>query len=344
MKTPTARKLPSGSWFVRIMVDGKSESITRPTKKEAEQAAMAIKSGARKLAASGSCTLSKAIDHYIDARQTSSPSTLLGYRRIQKNRFQAVMDADIYKIPQHRWQQLVNAEAKLISPKYLRNSWMFIAAVIYEETGERIKVNLPTVVVPDLNFLEPEEIPRFLQAIEGDLYEAEMLLALHSLRKSEILDMRWKDIDTKKNLIHVHGSAVFGEDQKLVHKAANKNESSNRIIPIMIPRLSDLAAAAPDPNALIHPGDPNQIYTHVVKACERAEVTKVSLHDLRRTFASLCYHLKISELTCQKLGGWSDFMTLRKVYTKLSQRDQTEEIARLQNFFSKKESDPSQAG
>ena len=39
MKIPKARQLPSGSWFVRVMIDGKRHSITRPTRKEAESEA-----------------------------------------------------------------------------------------------------------------------------------------------------------------------------------------------------------------------------------------------------------------------------------------------------------------
>lgn len=45
VKVPTARKLPSGNWFVQLRLDGKSISITKPTEKEAIAEAMAIKSG-----------------------------------------------------------------------------------------------------------------------------------------------------------------------------------------------------------------------------------------------------------------------------------------------------------
>ena len=44
-KRPSARKLPSGSWFCRVRVNGKDIPITKPTKKEAEAEAMAVKYG-----------------------------------------------------------------------------------------------------------------------------------------------------------------------------------------------------------------------------------------------------------------------------------------------------------
>lgn len=334
MKVPKARKLPSGSWNVRLNVDGQFVSITRATKKEAEAEAAAIKSGAKSAAQSSSCTLNQAIENYIAARATKSPETIRGYRKIQRNRFQSALNWDVYKTPQKKWQNLVNTEAQLVSPKYLKTSWMFIAGVIAEQTGQRIKVNLPTVVTPDLNFLEPDEIPKFVDHIKGDSCEIQMLLALHSLRKSEILDMTWNDIDLEKKLIHVRGAAVFDENNKLVHKAANKNETSNRIIPIVIPRLITAVEETKKIDKYIHTGDPNKIYRHVSSHCKAAELTQCSLHDLRRTFASLCYHLGVSELTCQRLGGWKDRETLHKVYIKLSQRDFDDEVKKMQNFYS----------
>ena len=45
MKTPKAKKLPSGSWYVRVRIDGQDVSITRPTEKEALAEAMAVKAG-----------------------------------------------------------------------------------------------------------------------------------------------------------------------------------------------------------------------------------------------------------------------------------------------------------
>ncbi len=89
MKTPKAKKLPSGSWFVRIRIDGKDIGITRPTEKEAVAEAMAVKAGIIKARREEKTkTVSAAIDSYIDARvNVCSPSTIEGYRKIQRTRF-----------------------------------------------------------------------------------------------------------------------------------------------------------------------------------------------------------------------------------------------------------------
>ncbi|MGN0386293.1 MAG: hypothetical protein ACI4EX_10470 [Lachnospiraceae bacterium] len=118
MKIPTPRKLPSGSWFVRVQVDGKTIPITKPTKKEAEQEAMALKSKAKHAALSSDKTLSQAIDDYISARENVlSPSTIAGYRKIQKLRFQNAMGKKVNDITSEKWQGYINAESKKFPPK-----------------------------------------------------------------------------------------------------------------------------------------------------------------------------------------------------------------------------------
>ena len=132
MKIPQPRKLPSGSWFVRVTIDGKVISITKPTEKEAIAEAVALKAGMKKAKkAPASMTLSKAIDHYIERRQNIiSPSTIRGYRGIQTQRFQSYMNTDLSRMTKDKWQRAVNQEAKLCSPKTLKNAWGFIGSVL----------------------------------------------------------------------------------------------------------------------------------------------------------------------------------------------------------------------
>lgn len=194
MKKPVAKQLPSGAWFCRVRIDGRDISITRDDKDVAEAEAYAIKTGIiqMKKAPYGSITLHGAINEYISQRENVlSPSTIAGYRVIQRNRFTQLHHVKVSDITQDRWQRAVNAEAKKVSPKTLKNSAMFIQTVIAEAGGEKLSARLPQVVPNDLAWLTPEEIPQFLSAIKGNKYEIPALLALSSLRQSEIVAMRW---------------------------------------------------------------------------------------------------------------------------------------------------------
>lgn len=334
MKLPEPRKLPSGSWNIRVQVNGKTISITKPTAKECLKEAMALKSGAKQARKAASSTVEKAMDDYITARENVlSPSTIRGYRAIARTRFRSAMKRDIEATTPDQWQRIINAEARLCSAKTLKNAWGFLSAVIQDSTGTKVSVRLPQVVPNDLPYLTAEQIPLFLDAIHGKGCEIAALLALSSLRRSEILALRWDDIDLKNNCIYVHGAAVQGEDGSLIQRKENKNTASRRTIPFILPQLRTAVEAADKSNPLVYPGNPNQIWQSVNRICKKQGLPQVGVHGLRRSFASLAYHLGISEEVTMRTGGWSDITTMRKIYTKVSQKDLHDQGQIFQSFF-----------
>lgn len=334
MKIPKPRKLPSGAWNVRVQLDGQTYSITRPTEKECVAEAAAMKARIKEARRRNTYSVSKAIDRYIEDRENIlSPSTIRGYRAIQKNRFQSIMGRCIDDLTQEQCQRLVNQEAKLCSAKTLKNSWGFLSSVILDATGKNITVRLPQVVANDLPFLTAEQIPAFLDAVKGSRYEIAILLGLSSLRRSEILAVRWSDIDLKKGCIYVRGSAVLDENGKLVQRQENKNTSSRRTVPFLIPQLRAAVEAAPKPTEYAVTCNPNTIWSATNRACKRAGLPPIGAHGLRRSFASLAYHLNLPEEVTMRAGGWSDIYTMRKVYTKLSEQDITSQGQVYEGFF-----------
>ena len=336
MKTPKPRKLPSGSWFVQLRLCGQSIPITAPTEKACTQQAQLVKAehlaGKRTVAVSPR-TLKQAMTAYVDSRvNILSPSTVHGYKTIVKTRFLSWSSSPVAKID---FQKMVNEEAKLCGPKTLKNAFGLVAAAVEAEGLPRPSVSLPQLGKADHAFLQPEQIQTLIKEIRDNVHELPILLGLHGLRRSEIFDLRWADIDTKKSLIHVRGAAVLGEDG-MVHKKTNKNASSRRDVPILIPRLSELAdARRKDATAeeYIYTANPTNLYATVNAACRRASLPEIGVHGLRHSFASLCYHLGVNELTCMQLGGWSDYNTMRKIYTHLSESDRASQTAALTAFF-----------
>lgn len=330
MKIPTIRKLPSGNYFCQLRIDGKSISITERTEAMCRAKAMAYKTGViEKKKAPRSVTLREAIDDYIvDRENVLSPATIRGYRSIQNARFSSVMDKPLKNVT--NWQRVINSEAKIVSAKTLKNAWALVCSVLKEEYIDIPRVNLPQIVKNERPFLDPDQIKIFMKAIEGADCEIPALLALHSLRRSEILGLKKSDVTNGQ--IRVHGAAVFNERGELIHKETNKTVSSDRIVPIMIPRLSVLIDTLPEGNIITC--YPNTIRRRINKICENNDLPLVGTHGLRHSFASLAYHLGLSEKETMRLGGWSDSNTMRNIYTHLAEKDKINAENRLKEFFS----------
>ena len=335
MKLPEPRKLKSGMWNVQVQVDGKRISVTEPTAELCTNKAMLIKAqgknGLLQLHNPINITLRQAMDNYIAVRtNVLSPSTVAGFRDIQRLRFKEVMDSPISAVK--NWQAVINNEAGLgLSAKTIKNSWSFAHSALLEAGVPKkdIQVTLPKIVSKDIDFLEPEQIKTFIEAIKGKECEMAALLALHGLRRSEVRDVEKADVS--RGYIHVQGACVRDEDNKFVHKETNKNETSTRNVPILIPRLKELVKDAPEGYLVtVHP---SSTYRQINRICKKNDFPEVGWHGLRHSFASLCYHLRIPELETMSLGGWKDVNTVIKIYTHLSKKDKKKYETQLKNFF-----------
>lgn len=335
MKLPTPRKLPSGSWYARIQVDGKMVNVTRPTKKEVEQELMALKSKAKEAPAAANLTVAQAIDAYIAAREgVDSPATIKGYKAIQKNRFQKTMGRKIASITQEQWQTIIGLEAKEVSAKTVKNAWGLVSSAITEATGKQIKVKLPQVVKKEAKYISSSDLKKFLSAIQGHWAEIPILLALHSLRRSEIMNVRWEDIDLENNCIHVQGAAVYDSNNHLVHKETNKNTSSQRTIPFILPQLRQAVESSSREGEYAVTCYPNSINVVVQRICKGIGIPTCTTHGLRKTFASMMLvDLKQPEAIVMQIGGWSDPQTMRKIYTQVSTENTQKAGAQFSTFI-----------
>ena len=347
MKVPKARKLSSGTWFIYLRLGGQSVSVTGKDEKTCIRNAQAIKADwlaqkrlPEKPEASTGLTVSEAIDNYIDKKsRILSPSTVRGYRTIQRTRFLSIMTRRISDIKDSEWQGLINAECALAAPKTVNNAFMFISTVIRHETDREIpmgRIRLPSVPPSRAAFLQPEEIPKFVAAVKDTEIAVPALLALSSLRLSEIAALRWEKIPKNPKIIRVQGAAVKDEHNELVTKRQNKNATSTRSVPVMIPELADAIERDRKPEGHVLAMSPNWLRLEIHEACKKAGVTDVTVHGLRHSFASLAYHLQVPEKIAMEIGGWADANTMRKIYTHIAQSDVKRYETALSEFFEKK--------
>lgn len=345
MKVPKPRKLPSGTWFIQLRLGGESISVTDASERGCIKEAQAIKAEylAGKRApkppepeGKGSVTLTQAIDHYIAARSNKlSPLTIRGYRTIQKYRFQAIMDRCLGEIQDSEWESIVNEEAASCAAKTLKNAYAFIRGVIHAETGKTLPdVTMPCGVPSDREFLDPEQIKVFVAAVKDTRYAVQALLALSSMRISEIHALRWEDIPKDPKFIKVSGAVVFDENNQYQKKRQNKNAASTRRVPIMIPELS--AAIERDRKSCgpVMDISQNSLRAAVKRICAQNGLPPVTVHGLRHSFASLAYHLQMPEKIAMEIGGWSDSGTMHKIYTHIARSDIIRYQTAMTQFYS----------
>ena len=337
MKIPEPVKLASGTWFIRLRLGGESipiSALTRTACIQQAQLAKAEYAAGKHRKRYGDVTLGECLDAYIKRYDpVLSPSTAANYRSMRKARFKDYMDIPVREI--RDWQGMVNKELASVSEKTVRNAWGLVSAALRDSGQPVPQVKMPRIPVNEMPYLEPEEIPLFLAAIEGDPAEIEILLELHSLRRSEMMAVVQNSrIDLKRNLITVAGAIVPGRDNKLVAKKTNKSRASTREIPIMIPRLAALVKPYLDAGEPIPVHGNTMILRHVHDACRRAGVTDVTNHGLRHTFAVLGYSVGIPERALMELGGWDDPDTMHKIDIRVAQRDRERAKNKMAEFYS----------
>lgn len=326
MPVPKPRQLSDGRWVGQLMVDGKRHSVYGNTQEEYEINARATKAGLIAMRYERpKLALSSVIDRYISANENVlSPSTLRGYRMIREHRFASYMGKCLTDID---WQVMVSEEAALCSAKTLRNAWGLVSASLTAIGDKTPNVHLPKTAKKELPFLNYLEIQAFLEALHGKPCELAALLALHSLRLSELLALDAEDISN--GFIHVNKAVVRDSSGVFVLKKTTKTSSSARDVPIMIARLTELL---PESGRLVT-GKPSTLLSQVNRICKDACLPLVGFHGLRRSFASLCYHLKWSERSVMAIGGWSNMQTVHAFYIKLSQYDLNEDVKSMQDYY-----------
>lgn len=333
LSVPEPRLLPSGKWNIQLRAEGLS--VTEKTREACISKAEELRRSVAAGESVSDMTVAEAVNQYIKNREgVLSPATIKAYKSIARNRFQPEMKLPIRQ--RINWQAAISREAREVKAKTLKNAWGLIQSALDEQCINIPKVKLPQAVKKEMPWFSFEELPLFLSCIKDTDIELACLLGLHSLRRSEIYGLTLDDIDLDNKIIRVRGAAVLDEGGALIFKDENKTTQSRRDIPFLIPRLAEVVRQVKEQGGEICTAHPNALYKKINKLCREHCIKKIGVHGLRRSFASLAYHLGWSERETMAIGGWSDMNIMHKFYIKLSEADKSEAAKVMQNFYKKK--------
>lgn len=341
-----AKKLPSGSWRV-LAYTGKDEngkrqykSFVADSKKEAEYQAAEYVYKRKKENKAENLTFQQASDRYIESKSNIlSPSTIWGYRIMQRNAFPLLLNEKIGELAVNNIiQEQMNQNAAKYSAKSLRNQHGFISAVMKHFRYALPETSLKPLENKAIAVPSEKEVEKILGVLKGTDVECEALLALTcSLRQSEIAALTPADVNGQ--IITVHGAKVPEESGKLVYKETNKTAASARTVS-MPPYLAKLLTEACDKakaenRAWLFTSRPSTVLRRLKKLLKQNGIPPYTMHALRHAFAAVMHAQGVPDKYVMAMGGWASDHVMKRIY-QYAFADKTQQIKQEANKYFEK--------
>ena len=332
---PKPIQLPSGAWRIQLRKEG--ISITSDTPDSCKKKALQARKQWLSDEAAGlheplpeTKTLGQVIDDYISAKKlVLSPSTISGYQSIRDNRFRYHMNDDALSLSP---QNIINDEILSgASAKTVTNAWALCQSALKYAEIDTAQPKLPRKIKSERKWLDYNQIQIFLKAVYGQPCELGALLALHSLRRSEIFGLRPSDYDANTQVIHIRGAMLSTIQSGWIRTELNKNDTSRRDIPVLIPRLHELLSAIDKSEDYIIGDTQKNLYRQINRICAENGLPETGLHGLRHSFASLAYHLRWQKMSTMQIGGWKNSKVLDEIYT--HNADLEDDLKSMREYF-----------
>lgn len=304
---PTAKKLPSGSWNVRVYShkdkNGKKiyESFTAPSKREAELMASEWnnKKGRRRIE---DLTVYEAIEGYINAKEgVLSPSTIRAYRVQLRNNYTDIGTISIKKLTTERLQIFVSTLADTLSPKSVSNVYGLLSSALkFYRPDDHFYVTLPKRSKKRKSAPSDMDIQILFDRAPLELKKCIAIGAFTGMRRGEICALTFGDIDGYT--VHVTKDIVQDSDKKWILKDFPKTDDSIRDC-YLPSKVLDLIGQGDKSAPVIKYKNPTSVTRVFTRIRDRLGLT-ICFHDLRHYYASIGAVLGIPDTYLSDFGGW----------------------------------------
>ena len=369
------RQRPNGLWEARFtftddLGQKKRASVYGTTQKECRQkltdAIKAIDDGV--YTKPQRYTVAQWLDEWLSTYcKDLKPATFSGYRSkietrikpyIGNSTLSALTNVQVQKF--YNKLQTGDKEHKPLSPKSIQSIHGILHKSLDQAVSARIirtnpadHIKLPKVKRPELSPIMDDDVSRFLAAIKGDRFERLFILDLFSgLRQSEIIGLRWDDVDLDAGLLTIrHQIQKSYSDSGYVFLDETKNgkERIVAIAPSIVRVLRSqqaqqaewkLAAGSAwnNPHNLVFTDElgghlkHKTVHNHFKKIVASIGLENTRFHDLRHSYAVNALQAGDSIKSIQsQLGHYSSAFTM-DVYAAVSdtmRRDSQERMERL---------------
>ena len=316
----TIDKLPSGSYRIRHMVDGKTYSVTVKEKPSKTEAMKLITAKIERPVVHTSMTVEMACKAYIDAKANIlSPTTLKEYTGTTRRLPEPFKSMKIMNVTSLDVQKVVNDYAAKLSPKTVANYANFIFSVLKAQDVNIKFPKLPQRIKSTPYIPSVEDIQKVFEQIKGSEHEIAITLCCFGLRRSEVCALTIDDLDGNK--LTINKAKVKDVNNKWVIKTTKTTDSTRTVI---IP--DDLADKIRE-KGYIYKYIPGSICRALEKAEAKAGVPTFPLHKMRHFFASYLYSKGYNPKQIQEMGGWKTDNVMKNVYLHAMNMDVAKEKA-----------------
>ena len=298
----TIDKLPSGSYRVRETIDGKRYTVTFKKKPNSVEIAKAFKDKGR---GKRKGTFLEAAETYIAAKEsTLSPATIRAYKAYLRNIPDDFVNLKLAEVDSLAVQKVINSYTEH-SPKYMRNVYGFIRAVVALFDAQAIiNVSIPQTALKRDVRPSTDDIKRILKEAEGTMFEVALWLAVYGLRRSEQICLTEDDLNG--NILTINKAMVQDSNLQWVVKETKTPESCREIY------LDDYVVDLIHKNGF-YKGHPNSVVCWLYKTQKRLGIERFPLHYFRHYFASRMSTIT-DEATVLKMGGWKTDFVMKNRY------------------------------
>lgn len=271
------------------------------------------------------------VSDYIKARDgIISVSTIDGYERKAKSNLQSLYKLRVRDLTAETVQKAIDQDAKKYAGKTIWDAWSLIKSATGVELDGLVFPSKKAKKKPPI--YSEDDVRKIILGLAdyGGQVECAGLLAMWlSLRRSEIMGLKWNDI--KPNGIIVRNARVYDESHKL-HEKDNKNETSERTI-LCDKYITDKLNALPKDGEYVFTISTYGIWKGIDAVCKRAGVEHGYLHGFRHTNATIMEYLGIPPKYANQRGGWASDHIRQRTYTDLMTKGGEENAAVIDGFF-----------
>jgi integrase len=211
-------------------------------------------------------------------------------------------------------------------------------------------VRVPRRTRPEMTVWTAEEAETFLRAIANDRLAALWILALHTgLRRGELAGLRWKDVDLDAGMLTVAQQRTNANHEVVVSVPKAKSQRQLFLAPSTVAALRQHRAIQLRERLAIGEAWIDSGYVFVDEAgmpyhpqrylpmfhavCRRASVSKIRLHDLRHTMATLALQAGVHPKVVQEQLGHSAINVTMDVYSHVPQAVRRETAKVIAEMF-----------